>query len=146
MHNVDPGSKHDISLLENLRSIRICADDRNEDMDANIPKIQHYLSQLQKHTPHLEEISIVICYENDKSLEALSVFDRVLSRKGFENLRVLQFEVHFPPNYEWTATVKSVRTVFRELKEKFPLVQKRATIKTVQPRLLYPWFGTGRKG
>lgn len=115
-------------------------------MDINVPKIQHYVSQLQKHTPHLEEISIAIPYKDDGSLEALSVFDGIFSGKGFENLRVLQFEVYFPPNYEWTAEVKSVRTVFRELREKFPLVRKRATIKTIQPKLLYPWYGIDRKG
>ena len=100
MRTSDPDQRHDISSLTNLRSFRIWTDENNEDMEASLVVIRRYLSQLQKHSPLLEEISIVVCYENDASIEALSVLDNILGGKGFENLRLLQFEIHFPPYYE----------------------------------------------
>ena len=112
-------------------------------MEPNLAIIRRYLSQLQKHSPLIEEISIVVCYENEASIEALSVLDNILGGKGFENLRLLQFEVHFHPYYEFDDAVDSIDTVYGKLKEKFPLVQKRAIVETIEPILLYPWYGTG---
>ena len=39
--------------------------------------------------------------------------------------------------------VDSIDTVYGKLKKKFPLVQKRAIVETIEPILLYPWYGTG---
>ena len=146
MRTSDPDQRHDISSLTNLRSFRIWTDDNNEDMEESLVIIRRYLSQLRKHSPLLEGISIVVCYENDASIEALSVLDNILGGKGFENLRLLQFEIHFPPYYELEdedEDVDSIDTVYGKLKKKFPLVQKRAIVETIEPILLYPWYGTG---
>ena len=142
---MDPELEHDISSLTNLRTVRIYGDEDNIDVNSSMAAIRRYLLQFGKHAPHLEEISIELYYEDKTSLEAFSTLDSVLAGDGFSELKLVKLEVQLPIEVECNASLKTISNIFRDVRETFPLMQKRATVKAIMPLSLYPWRATGSR-
>ena len=135
--------EHDISSLTNLRTVRIYGDEDNIDLNSSMSVKRRYLLQFGKHALHLEEISIGLYYEDNARLEAFSTLDSVLAGDGFNKLKLVKLEVQLPMEVECNASLKTISKIFRDVRETFPLVQKRAAVKAIMPLSLYPWRATG---
>lgn len=133
-------SEIDISRLKNLRTLRLYGSKDIWEVEEELPSIQHFLSQIPGHMPHLEVLTIVVYIEEESHIDDLGVLDGYLANERFSYLKEVRIEM-FPTTLP--IALSGMYMTFPKVRQRFPLLDKSGILTVDYANLDYPGWDIG---